>query len=261
MKPLLLFFLLLCTANCALAETTDTRDKPEQQKQYDIEIIIFEDAHTRYLNSESWNKDSSTDNSSSGSKTIDSKTNTETKKSKNKSKNADSYTTIEAEFLRSEYKRIKNSSEYNVLFYGAWRQVGLDKQQAFEIDLSELKNTHRRKSKNTVSGHLKIVLARYLHFYSQLEYRQHNNQDDVINKTINSPATDIVVESDTQNGYMAKDKNIGFTQNNIYKMHNHRRMRSKELHYIDHPLVGILIQINPVPTEEPSTLTQTTTDI
>jgi hypothetical protein len=33
---------------------------------------------------------------------------------------------------------------------------------------------------------------------------------------------------------------------NIFHMKNHRRMRSKELHYIDHPLVGMLIQINPV---------------
>ena len=34
--------------------------------------------------------------------------------------------------------------------------------------------------------------------------------------------------------------------NNIYRMENHRRMRSKVLHYIDHPLVGILVQINTV---------------
>lgn len=31
-----------------------------------------------------------------------------------------------------------------------------------------------------------------------------------------------------------------------YPIVSHRRMRSKELHYIDHPLVGILVQINPV---------------
>ena len=261
MKPLLLFFLLLCTANYALAKTEDTRDKPEKLKQYDIEIIIFEDAHARYINSESWNQDSSTDSLSSGSQTKGSKTNTSTKKPKNNLKNADDYTTIDAEFLRSEYKRIKNSSEYNVLFYGAWRQAGLDKLQAFEIDLNELNNTHHGKSKNNITGNLKVVLARYLHFYSQLEYQQHNKQDDVLAKTINGPTTDKVVESNTQDGNMAKNQNIGFTQNNIYKMHNHRRMRSKELHYIDHPLVGILIQINPVPAEDPSTLTQTTTDI
>ena len=35
-------------------------------------------------------------------------------------------------------------------------------------------------------------------------------------------------------------------QFNIHPINSHRRMRSKELHYIDHPLVGILIQINPV---------------
>ena len=266
MKPLLLFFLLLCTANYALAETADTRDQSEQLKQYDTEIIIFEDAHARYINSESWNNDSSADSRLSGrktkgSKTKDNKTNTYTKKSKSKPTNADTYTAIETEFLHKEYKRIKNSSEYNVLFYGAWRQEGLDKQQAFEIDLSELENTHRRKSKNTVSGNLKVVLARYLHFYSQLEYQQLNNQDDLVDKTNNNSESDIVVELVTQHGKITEDQNISLTQNNIYKMHSHRRMRSKELHYIDHPLVGILIQINPVPIEEPSTLKQTTSEI
>ncbi len=34
--------------------------------------------------------------------------------------------------------------------------------------------------------------------------------------------------------------------NGLYPLNSHARMRSKELHYIDHPLVGMLIQINPV---------------
>ena len=49
-------FLLLLNISQAFAETTDIQ-KP--LKEYDVEIIIFEDAHARYLNSESWHKNSS----------------------------------------------------------------------------------------------------------------------------------------------------------------------------------------------------------
>jgi len=39
------------------------------------------------------------------------------------------------------------------------------------------------------------------------------------------------------------------TSKGIIKLAQHRRMRSKELHYIDHPLMGILIYINPIESE------------
>jgi hypothetical protein len=34
-----------------------------------------------------------------------------------------------------------------------------------------------------------------------------------------------------------------------YPIKFHRRMRSKELHYLDHPLVGILVMAKPVEKE------------
>ena len=36
------------------------------------------------------------------------------------------------------------------------------------------------------------------------------------------------------------------TSNGVVALAQHRRMRSKELHYIDHPLMGMLIYINPI---------------
>ncbi len=56
MKTITTLFILLFNISYSLAETTDT---PKILKEYDIEIIIFEDAHARYLNSESWQKNSS----------------------------------------------------------------------------------------------------------------------------------------------------------------------------------------------------------
>ena len=214
MKTISTIFLLLINISNVLAETSDTQ-KP--LKEYDIEIIIFEDAHARYINSESWNKSSLpgddliADNSGKNTST------------------ATNYKDIKHSILSKDYKRIKNSSEYNVLQYSAWRQTGLKSNDAFEINITKLNNTHRNQTKNTLSGTVKIVLARYLHFYGDLEYQQLNKANDENNG-----------EAEQNDGFMPT--------NNSYAFKSHRRMRSKELHYIDHPLVGILIQINPVET-------------
>ena len=39
-------------------------------------------------------------------------------------------------------------------------------------------------------------------------------------------------------------------QYNVYPINFHRRMRSKELHYLDHPIVGILVKALPVEKQE-----------
>ena len=78
-------------------------------------------------------------------------------------------------------------------------------------------------SKNSITGNFKLVLARYLHIYGDMEY-QRNVDNSSAEQTIENSAL----------------------ENTSHPMKIHRRMRSKELHYIDHPLVGILIQINPV---------------
>lgn len=240
MKTLTTLFLILLTINQTHA---DTKDNPEENlKEYDIEIIIFEDAHARYINSERWHQNIADDSASLTN------TNANTKASKNRKKSALSktdttlYKNIKPVILKKEYKRINNSSEYKVLFYGAWRQAGLEESKAFEININELDNTHKKRSKNTITGQLKVVLARYLHFYSQLEYQRQGDQLKT-NEISADGTSDISAENLTAD---VNKTDILTVDNNIYPMKNHRRMRSKELHYIDHPLVGILIQINPV---------------
>jgi Peptidoglycan-binding protein, CsiV len=235
----ILFFLLLITVNYAHAETTSTA---EELKQYDVEIIIFEDAHARYINSESWNKNTIEPNES----TVENKENGNIEKWSNvleTDKKTATFESIKPKILSKEYKRINNSSEFNVLLYTAWRQTGLKESEAFEININELDNTHKNKSENTITGNLKVVLARYLHFYSQLEY-QRKSSPDITNEALSdSAATESPTPDESQNTELTPG-------DIIYPIQSHRRMRSKELHYIDHPLVGILIQINPVENDQ-----------
>ena len=248
MKTLTTIFLLFFIINVAQA---DTKDKPEENlKEYDIEIIIFEDAHARYINSEMWQQNSPDDSAALIT------SNANTKAAKNQKKSALSktdpgrYKNIKPVILKKEYKRINHSSEYKVLFYGAWQQAGLEKSKAFEININELNNNHKKRSKNSITGQLKVVLARYLHFYSQLEYQRQGDQHET-NAISADGSSDISTENHEESVNKSDILTVG---NNIYPMKDHRRMRSKELHYIDHPLIGILIQINPVvkPEEEQS---------
>lgn len=157
--------------------------------------------------------------------------------------NSATYKILKPKILSSEYKRINGLSEYNILFYSAWRQTGLDAANAFEIDINELVNAHTNKSENTISGNLKVVLARYLHFYANLDYQRIDDK-----KNINLDTAVTTRDSSAP----AIETNEDLISMQSYPMQMHRRMRSKELHYIDHPLLGILIQINPVETKETS---------
>ncbi len=229
MKQLFAVFLLLASVSMAYAEEGIIK-KP---LEYDVEIIIFEDANARYLNSEYWRQDAITDVTK----------NTKVKRNSSNTKQA-LYKNTKPHILSKEYRRINNSKEYNVLFFGSWRQTGLEEKKAFKINIETLKNNHKVTSKNSLTGNLKLVLARYLHIYSKLKYQRDMLGSTTINgKTVESP------DPESSNPESSKPKSSNqwaAEKNKALAINNHRRMRSKELHYIDHPLLGMLIQINPV---------------
>ena len=223
MKKHLAILLLLTSTSITHAEEGIIK-KP---LEYDVDVIIFEDANARYINSEDWALDAIV-------------TEPETDKpAKNQNKlsvrkiNATAYKDIKPKILNTQYKRINYSKEYNVLFYGSWRQTGLEEKKAFEINIEELKNRHKASSKDAIKGNFKLVLARYLHIYSEMEYQRDVDNTSAEKIITNTESTEQAIE------------NIAI-ENTTYPIKIHRRMRSKELHYIDHPLVGMLIQIDPV---------------
>ena len=162
MKKHLAILLLLTSTSITHAEEGIIK-KP---LEYDVDVIIFEDANARYINSEDWAQNAIVTEHETG------------KPAKNQNKlsvsdiNATTYKDIKPKILNTEYRRIKNSKEYNVLFYGSWRQTGLEEKKAFEINIEDLKNRHKTSSKNAIKGNFKLVLARYLHIYSEMEYQR-----------------------------------------------------------------------------------------
>ncbi len=222
MKILITLLLLFAvTTNCTLAGAQSAL------KQYHVEIILFEDARDRYLNSENWNKTVKIKHQqpTSGSDKL------------NKNVNSERFQSIKPTMLKKQYKRLNVSSQYNVLFYGAWIQAGLNKNTAFEINIEALENTHTSRSTNTLSGTFRLVLSRFLHMHSQLNYHRKIPLDNYSEAALTSASQTIYNEMTTGKALY---------QFYTYPINSHRRMRSRVLHYIDHPLVGMLIQINPI---------------
>ncbi len=149
-------------------------------------------------------------------------------------------------------KKIDRSSRYQILQHLAWRQPGLAKEHALPIQIRAGKQfgndyssidppvlpattqniQNPEKVWYELEGKITITLARYLHTYIDVVLRIPSDNDIEISDIINTldNEQEISLTSATLNNYSFKE---------------HRRMRSKRLHYLDHPEMGMLILITP----------------
>jgi len=81
-----------------------------------------------------------------------------------------------------------------------------------------------------LEGAVKVSLSRYLHIDLDLLLREVAPQNETTTEYYNT---------------------LDYSPYVQYRMQTHRRMRSKELHYIDHPLMGVLVQVTPYEPPEP----------
>jgi hypothetical protein len=125
--------------------------------------------------------------------------------------------------LRNIWNRFRNSRNYRPLYHVAWRQQVVDPDRAKALYISLPPEDGQPASPSNpakLEGTVKIGVKRYLHMSADLQLRQY-----VDGQLIN------------------------------YPLKAQRRMRSGKLHYIDHPVLGILVQaekyVPPAPEPEP----------
>ncbi len=90
-----------------------------------------------------------------------------------------------------------------------------------------------------IDGNVKIVLSRFLHIYTDL----------LLMEPVKLQAI-----PDTDNSYKIAlaNKQSDFTTLHGFNIKDHRRMRSNEIHFLDHPLLGIIVKVSPFKLEEES---------
>ncbi len=160
--------------------------------------------------------------------------------------------------LSSKQASLKRSSLYKVLFHEAWIQpVDSQKDQyLIRINGGEVLDNGLYE----LDGYISVDKGRYLHFRSDLFHSRSlsptesarllkTSADQVQNLQTDSPDTrpDSAPEEtgDSINGnrYLNQTAIPDFL---TVEMKSARRMRRAELHYLDHPLFGILVHITPI---------------
>jgi hypothetical protein len=117
------------------------------------------------------------------------------------------------------------------------------------VSIPLLTGTNKSPDKWAIDGNFKIYLSHFLYIDSQLIIRREVSQeitqanqvveviDDVNGVQIANQVNNNVTETQTIKTQVLKE--IMFDQN--------RRLRSEEIHYLDHPLMGIIVQIRKIP--------------
>ena len=145
--------------------------------------------------------------------------------------------------LTKARKKIDISRNYQLLMHTAWRQQGLDKAASKPVFIRSSKyplpppprmrpssaELQQLATVPSVEGTVRMYRTRYLHFEVDLRYFRP------------SP--------DAEGSGEFLDEEVYLTEKAVppthFRLTESRRMRSRELHYLDQPLFGVLVQINP----------------
>ena len=111
--------------------------------------------------------------------------------------------------------RMARSGQFRPLVHMGWRQPGLSKTEAVPVSVSGASSASPEASE--VRGTLRLYRSRYLHLEANL----------VLAKPVAA--------------YAPANTNSATR----FSLRESRRMRSGELHYLDHPLFGMLVRVTP----------------
>jgi len=191
------------------------------------------------------------------------------------------FTPLMAEELRLQgiVQSITRSSRYGLLLHTGWRQPGLEEGQSLpvwirggelfdgtyqSIDQVMVKPAAAQQDADSpanpasilsdanpsqpltpitpafeqvvglyeLEGQITIVLSRYLHTHANLVFRKPASQ---------APRSGKADAAELQSASLGTQRNLLFN----YALNEKRRMRSKRLHYLDHPEFGMLVLITP----------------
>jgi hypothetical protein len=118
---------------------------------------------------------------------------------------------------------LRNSSDYTVLFHRAWRQVGYDAAHAIAYPIHTFADNRRY----SIDGSVTLIRERYLHL-----------DVDLLLTSSGAESAQYIEEPGSKPAYRLREK---------------RRMRSREVHYFDHPRFGMIAVVTPynAPEDEP----------
>lgn len=153
--------------------------------------------------------------------------------------------------LQQEVKLLEASDRYRILYHNAWRQPGMDAATALPVHIRQAfvqevppaarlpatdpdrppsslpVPTYAQQTRAELDGYIRLILSRYLHAEVDLTY-----------------TTGLPVRS-TNPVYASTELQEDIVPPVVYRLQESRRMRSTEVHYLDHPVLGMIVLVTP----------------
>jgi len=216
--------LTLLFLSCAAFAKTQEPPKPQW---YTVEVIVFEHLTPQALSSEVW--PAYPDEPSTQGAIELSLTDTF---SDDLDQPQDYQLLTPSDFsMRSQARSLKRNSAYKILKHIAWRQIIHNKKSAQAIRLSG-GQAFDGEGKWELDGTLTLTKTRFFNLQSNLVL--HVPYQEVANLT-------------GESGLFNTSSHL-----ESFRLIQSRRLKENELHYIDHPLYGMLVKIIPVEIAEAS---------
>lgn len=164
--------------------------------------------------------------------------------------------------LADSAAHLRYSKDFQLLAHFGWTQRSLSKHNALPVVITSDQFSDSMKP----SGHLKLYVSRYLHMQVDLATSVCEQTESVAPEveTISDRQLDEKLENGTstleKTDAAANERLLANTEtitpqpracvNNTYLFKQQRKMRSKELHYLDNPVYGMLVYVTPFTAEE-----------
>lgn len=134
-----------------------------------------------------------------------------------------SFTWTEATTLTPSLRAINRQRHLRPLFHKKWRQATPEREDPIALRLDVPAGLPR------LHGTLDVTVSRYLHFNADLWYETGDLGQEP--RVFSADGTSLAALPTKRFIHIAE----------------RRRMRSQEVHYIDHPKIGIIVRIDPLP--------------
>lgn len=242
----IIFAALLCSSHLSAANTSNNSN--EAVSWYQIEVIIFENLKHYELDKEHVVIEAPTNDQQfvlvQGKPMV--------------SNQLQRLDTANLKLTKS-YKALKRSKDYKVLEFAGWKQP-LTKQQS---DIPLLISAGQKYGEHSaLEGTLTFKKSRYLHLHANLYLAEYSpglkinlkswlleNEHSALkpSQLIDTTTTPNTSQLNRENDSTQEENkgNANYVVDKIAHMDESRRMRSGEIHYLDHPKFGLMVTIEP----------------
>ena len=243
--------------NTANSEPDAEQTKPAQKKQYYIiEVLLFRQLNKQGMLDEYWSRPEDQGLTGGISPLTD-----ETPALAEYSLSSHQFLPLHkgiGALSRKHYKladsaaNLRYSPNYRLLAHFGWTQRSLSRRYALPIKIT----ADNMSDSLLPEGELKLSVSRFLHLEVNLaaSHCEPLSQPSADNQSqTEQAATDKALDQKLAQGITlesavaaeAQILSAGNCINKVYRFKQNRKMRSKELHYLDNPVYGLLVYVTP----------------